>query len=119
MEDRKRNWLEIYGGFTDHVTDWSGLEHFKEYIWQKQLHLYEVPFYYIEYGIAQLGAVAVWKRYRQNPKEGLEGYMNALKLGYTRPIRQIYEAAGIPFDFSRGYITELMNFVREELEKTK
>ncbi len=119
VEDRKRNWLEIYGGFTDHVTDWSGLEHFKEYIWQKQLHLYEVPFYYIEYGIAQLGAVAVWKRYRQNPKEGLEGYMNALKLGYTRPIRQIYEAAGIPFDFSRGYITELMNFVREELEKTK
>jgi oligoendopeptidase F len=119
VEDRKRNWLEIYGQFTDQVTDWSGLEHFKEYIWQKQLHLYEVPFYYIEYGIAQLGAVAVWKRYRQNPKEGLEGYMNALKLGYTKPIRQIYEAAGIPFDFSRGYITELMNFVREELEKTK
>jgi oligoendopeptidase F len=117
VEDRKRQWLEIYGQFTDQVTDWSGLEPYKEYIWQKQLHLYEVPFYYIEYGIAQLGAVAVWKNYRADKQKGLQGYLNALKLGYTKPIAQVYAAADIPFDFSKEYITQLMNFVREELEK--
>jgi oligoendopeptidase F len=117
VEDRKQHWLAIYGSFSDRVTDWSGLERYKESIWQKQLHLYEVPFYYIEYGIAQLGAVAVWKNYRADKQKGLQGYLNALKLGYTKPIAQVYAAADIPFDFSKEYITELMNFVREELEK--
>ncbi len=117
VEDRKGHWLAIYESFSDRVTDWSGLERYKEYIWQKQLHLYEVPFYYIEYGIAQLGAVAVWKNYRADKQKGLQGYLNALKLGYTKPIAQVYAAAGIPFDFSKEYITELMTFVKEELEK--
>ncbi|CAA9278082.1 MAG: Oligoendopeptidase F [uncultured Cytophagales bacterium] len=117
VADRKKNWLAIYEQFTDRVTDWDGLEKYKEYIWQKQLHLYEVPFYYIEYGIAQLGAVAVWKNYRADKQKGLQGYLNALKLGYTKPIGQVYAAADIPFDFSKEYITELMHFVREELDK--
>jgi len=119
IEDRQSKWLEIYEQFSDSVTDWSGLEDFKKYIWQKQLHIYEVPFYYIEYGMAQLGAVGVWRNYKQNPQQGLEGYLNALKLGYTAPISEIYAAANIPFDFSKDYITELMNFVREELEGLK
>jgi oligoendopeptidase F len=119
IEERQSRWLEIYEQFSDSITDWSGLEEFKKYIWQKQLHIYEVPFYYIEYGMAQLGAVGVWRNYKQNPQQGLEGYLNALKLGYTAPISEIYAAAHIPFDFSKNYITELMNFVREELEGLK
>lgn len=119
VADRRANWTRIYGKFSDHVTDWQGLEQYREYIWQRQLHLYEVPFYYIEYAIAQLGAVAVWKNYKENPQLGLQGYLNALKLGYTKPIRDIYAAAHIPFDFSKEYITELMNFVKSELEKVK
>ena len=86
-------------------------------MWQKQLHLYEVPFYYIEYGIAQLGAIAVWKNYKENPRRGLQGYLNALKLGYTRPIPEVYAAAGIRFDFGLAYIRELMQFVKDEIEK--
>jgi oligoendopeptidase F len=86
-------------------------------MWQKQLHLYEVPFYYIEYGMAQLGAIAVWRNFRQDKQKGLRGYMNALKLGYMRNIPEIYKAAGIKFDFSRGYIKELMSFVKDELGK--
>jgi len=117
LDERRHHWLRIYEQFTDSVTDWSGLEEFKAYIWQKQLHLYEVPFYYIEYGIAQLGAIAVWRNFKQNRQKGLEGYLNALKLGYTRPIREIYTAAGISFDFSKAYISELMQFVEEELTK--
>jgi oligoendopeptidase F len=119
IEERQSKWLEIYEQFSDSVTDWTGFEDFKKYIWQKQLHIYEVPFYYIEYGMAQLGAVGVWRNYKQNPQKGLEGYLNALKLGYTAPISEIYAAANIPFDFSKDYITELMNFVREELEGLK
>ncbi len=81
------------------------------------MHLYEVPFYYIEYGFAQLGAIAVWKRYKENPQKGLEGYLSALKLGYTKSIPEIYKAANIEFNFSREYIGELVAFVREELER--
>jgi oligoendopeptidase F len=119
IEERQNNWLRIYEEFSDNITDWSGLEKFKAYIWQKQLHLYEVPFYYIEYGIAQLGAIALWKNFKEDPNKGLQGYLNALKLGYTRPISQIYEAAYIPFDFSREHITTLMTFVKSELDKVK
>jgi oligoendopeptidase F len=116
-EERKENWNKIFDQFADTVTDWSGLQKAKDYLWQKQLHLYEVPFYYIEYGMAQLGAIAVWRNFRQNPAKGLQGYQNALKLGYMKSIPEIYKAANIKFDFSRGYIKELMNFVRDELAK--
>lgn len=114
-EHRTIAWTHIYQQFSDSVMDWTDLEKFRYYLWQRQLHLYEVPFYYIEYGIAQLGAIGVWKNYRENPKQGLQGYLDALKLGYTAPIGQIYEAARVPFDFSKARISELMNFVRDEL----
>ncbi|MGB5929587.1 MAG: M3 family metallopeptidase, partial [Cyclobacteriaceae bacterium] len=118
-QERGDKWLEIFGDFSDDVTDWSGLELNKRFAWQKQLHLFEVPFYYIEYGFAQLGAIAVWKNYRDNPEKGLQGYLDALKLGYTRSIPEVYEAAGIQFNFSQEYIRELMVFVRGELEKAE
>src|SRR5688572_7716514 len=116
-EERRAAWNRIFDEFADTLTDWSGLQATKDYLWQKQLHLYEVPFYYIEYGMAQLGAVAVWRNFRENSAKGLQGYQNALKLGYMKSIPEIYSAANIKFDFSRNYIKELMNFVREELDK--
>ena len=94
----------------------SGHEHFREVGWHKQLHLFEVPFYYIEYGMAQLGAIAVWKNYRQNPEKALSDYLNALSLGHTAGIREVYQTAGISFDFSRNNIVELMAFVQSELD---
>lgn len=117
--DRRRYWPQLYDQFSDNQTDWTGLEQYKEYGWQRQLHLYEVPFYYIEYGIAQLGAIGVWRNYRRDPQAGLQGYKDALSLGYTAPIRTIYAAAGVPFDFSLAHISELMAFVEEEIEKLK
>lgn len=116
-EHRKAAWNSIFDTFADTVTDWSGLQEAKDYLWQKQLHLYEVPFYYIEYGMAQLGAIAVWRNFRKDPVKGLQGYQNALKLGYLRTIPEIYAAADIRFDFSKAYIKELMDFVRDELKK--
>lgn len=114
-EERRQNWNRIFDEFSDTVTDWSGLQEAKDYLWQKQLHLYEVPFYYIEYGMAQLGAIAVWRNYRADKQKGLQGYMNALKLGYMKSIPEVYQAANIRFDFSREYIKELMEFVKKEL----
>jgi len=113
-EERREQWNVIFDQFSDHLTDWSGLEQFKDFLWQKQLHLYEVPFYYIEYGMAQLGAIAVWRNFRKDKQAGLKGYQDALKLGYMKSIPEIYQAAQIRFDFSRGYIQELMSFVRKE-----
>lgn len=119
IEERQEAWLRIFELFSDSVTSWKGFERFKKYVWQRQLHVFELPFYYIEYGMAQLGAISVWRNYKQDTKEGLAGYLNALKLGYTAPIGKIYEAANIKFDFSKEYIAELMAFVEEELEKLK
>ncbi|MFM7486398.1 MAG: M3 family oligoendopeptidase, partial [Cytophagales bacterium] len=99
-EDRKQNWNRIFDEFADTITDWSGLQEAKDYLWQKQLHLYEVPFYYIEYGMAQLGAIAVWRNFKQNKQRGLDGYLRALRLGYLQSIPEIYAAANVKFDFS-------------------
>ncbi|MCX2744986.1 M3 family oligoendopeptidase [Mangrovivirga sp. M17] len=117
VEERDAEWVKIFNEFADNVTDWSGLEKYRKNLWQRQLHLFEVPFYYIEYGMAQLGAVAVWKNFKEDNKQGLNNYKNALKLGYTKSIPEIYEAAGVSFDFSSEYISELMSFVNDELNK--
>jgi oligoendopeptidase F len=113
---RREAWVEVFDRFADTVTEWEGMEDEKAFLWQKQLHLYEVPFYYIEYGMAQLGAIAVWKNCKENAGRGLEGYKRALSLGNLRTIPEIYSAAGIRFDFSRAYIRSLMDFVKKQLD---
>ncbi|RSK34003.1 M3 family oligoendopeptidase [Hymenobacter metallilatus] len=116
-QQRHQRWVELFDEFNQRTVSWQGLEHIKPYLWQKQLHLYEVPFYYIEYAMAQLGAIAVWRNFRQNPQAALQGYQQALALGYTAPIGEIYAAAGIRFDFSTDYLRTLADFVREEMAK--
>ena len=115
--ERHQRWAEIFDEFNQRTVSWQGLGTYKPYLWQKQLHLYEVPFYYIEYAMAQLGAIAVWRNYRQDAQMGLDAYKRALALGYTAPIGEIYEAAGIRFDFSTEYLRSLADFVREEMAK--
>ena len=117
LADRESKWLEIVTKFSDNVTDWEGLEDIKVNIWQKQLHLFEVPFYYIEYAIAQLGALAVWRNYCINPEKALNQYLDALALGYTVPMKEIYSTAGIEFNFSKKYISELMEFLKGKISE--
>ncbi len=116
-EERERMFSECFERFEGRVVNWSGQEKFRDNLWQKQLHIYEVPFYYIEYGFAQLGAIAVWKNYREQPTQTIENYIGALKLGYTASIGEIYERAGVRFDFSEEYVKELSDFVLAEWEK--
>ncbi|MBI2720651.1 MAG: M3 family oligoendopeptidase [Bacteroidetes bacterium] len=116
-EERYEIWTGLMKDFGSEVINYKGLEEFVKRKWQIQLHLFEVPFYYIEYGFAQLGAIAMWRQYKQDPKKAIDNYKKALGLGYTKSIPQIYEAAGIKFDFSPAYVKELMSFVKEEYEK--
>lgn len=115
FEERTKAWNKILDDFSDSIVCWDGLEQFRDVSWQKQLHIYEVPFYYIEYGISQLGAISMWKNYKQNPAETIAKYKQALSLGYTVSIKEIYQTAGIKFDFSAEYISELLAFVSAEL----
>ena len=117
LEERAENWRSIMNEYTSIAMDVSGLEEYRRYAWQRQLHLFEVPFYYIEYGIAQLGAIGLWKQFKEDKDKAVHNYLNALKLGGTRTLPELFEAAGLQFNFSPGYISELMLFVQNELEK--
>jgi oligoendopeptidase F len=117
VEQRTAAWKEHILRYSSSHVDWTGDMEALEVLWQKQLHIFEVPFYYVEYGMAQLGAIAVWRNYKMNGNKAIQQYMDALKMGYTASIPEIYETAGIRFDFSEKYIRELILFVRIELEK--
>ncbi len=114
-EERTAAWVATVAEFTDNVIDYSGLEAFRHNAWQKQLHLYEVPFYYIEYGIAQLGAIGMWMQYKQDAEKALDNYCTALSLGGTKTLPELYKAAGLEFDFSPEKIKVLMDFVKGEM----
>ena len=116
--ERKQYWIQLSDEFGTGMVDWTGFEHFRSIAWQKQLHLFEVPFYYIEYGMAQLGALAVWRNFLSNKAKTIEQYKAALSLGYSKTISEIYQTAGIEFNFKSDYIHELMKFVKSELSKS-
>lgn len=118
-EERASRWLEILNEFSSDVIDYSGLETFRTYGWQRQLHLFEVPLYYIEYGIAQLGAIGLWMQFRKDKDAALNNYMRSLSLGGTKTLPELYKAAGLEFNFSPDRIQILMKFVQEEMEKIK
>lgn len=117
IEERTASWKNIVTEFSTDSIDYSGLDMYRAIGWQRQLHLFEVPFYYIEYGIAQLGAIGMWMQYQKNPTEALENYMNALSLGGTKTLPELYKTAGIEFNFSPNYVKKLMDFTNQELEK--
>jgi oligoendopeptidase F len=117
IEERTSNWTSILKEFSTESIDYTGLDMYRAIGWQRTLHLFEVPFYYIEYGIAQLGAIGMWMQYQKNPTQALENYMNALALGGTKTLPELYKTAGLEFNFSPNYVKTLMDFTNEELEK--
>jgi oligoendopeptidase F len=113
--DRRAAWIETYERFSGGVVDWSGLEAERACRWHAQLHIFQVPFYYIEYAIAQLGALQLWVIARRDQAAALAGYKRALALGGSRPLPELFAAAGIRFDFSESTIAPLMAAVDEAL----
>ncbi len=114
QEERKAAWIFQQERFSSGLVNYQGFEEAKAFAWHKQLHIFEVPFYYIEYGFAQLGAIGIWKNYHANKSKALEEYKSFMQLGYTKSIPKIYENAGVKFEFSSDYIKQLMDFVHEQ-----
>jgi oligoendopeptidase F len=115
-KERNAAWsalLDRFGG----IVDWSGLEQARDHSWHRQLHIFLYPFYYIEYGIAQLGALQIWQRSLNDRAAAVADYKKALALGGSRPLPELFAAAGIRFDFSDGVIKSLMDTIGCELEK--
>jgi oligoendopeptidase F len=117
IEERTAAWMHILNEFSTSAIDYEDLDQFRAIGWQRQLHLFEVPFYYIEYGIAQLGAIGLWMQYKQNPQVALQNYMNALSLGGTKTLPELYKAAGLEFNLTPAYIKQLMDFVKNEMDQ--
>lgn len=114
-EERTGAWVNIMNEFYEGVIDYSGLENYTSNAWLRQLHLFEVPFYYIEYGIAQLGAIGMWMQFKQDRELALNNYCKALSLGGTRPLPELYKAAGLEFDLSPQKIKVLMDFMKTQM----
>jgi oligoendopeptidase F len=113
-QQRTAEWTRLMDRFGSKV-DWSGFEEIRASRWLWQLHLFHVPFYYIEYGIAQLGALQLWMKARQDPQQALNNYRAGLRLGGTKPLPELFSAAGIQFDFSEKTLRPLMGAIGEEL----
>ena len=109
-DERKMQWISLRERFGS-VMDWEGNEDFRELSWQQQGHLFGVPFYYVEYGIAQLGALQLWQTHRKNPEKALNDYSNAMKLGNTKTLPDLFEAAELKLGFDEKHLNSLINEV--------
>jgi len=114
--DRSAAWVALMDRFGGDV-DWAGHESARANLWHRQLHIFLHPFYYVEYGIAQLGALQVWANSRRDKVKALRDYKAGLALGGSRPLPELFSAAGCRFDFTRATVQPLVKLVRDELGK--
>jgi oligoendopeptidase F len=115
-EQRTACWLDLLRRFGG-IEEWTGYEATHESLWQRQLHLFGVPFYYIEYGIAQIGALQLWRNTREDKASALRRYREALTLGGSRPLPELWAAGGLTFDFRETTLRPLVQMVTDELHR--
>ena len=118
IEERDKAWSNLIDRFGGNV-DWTNYESAKAKLWHKQLHIFLHPFYYIEYGIAQLGALQVWANSKNNSSKALADYKAALTLGGSRPLPKLFEHCNIRFDLSRNTVAPMADLLRKELNTLK
>jgi len=114
-DERASEWLAIMNRYMPGI-DYSDWEQLLRYRWHAQIHIFEYPFYYIEYGIAQLGALQIWRNSKSSAKGAVDAYLSGLSLGASRPLPDLFKAAGAKFDFSAATIRPLMDDIAAELE---
>ena len=115
---RDAAWLRIRSRF-ERGADWSGLERERVARWHRQLHIFMYPFYYIEYGIAQLGAVQVWRNSLEDPVRAVARYREALALGAVQTLPEIYRTAGARLTFDVDSIAELVQLVERHIDRAR
>lgn len=108
-------WTETYREFIPNTLSWEHHPEGLANLWQKQIHLFQFPLYYLEYGIAQLGALGIWGSYQQNPKIAVQKYKSALSLGYTKPLPELFETAGVPFSFNDEHIGNIAKLLASKI----
>ena len=118
IEERDKAWCNLIDRFGGNV-DWTDYESAKAKLWHKQLHIFLHPFYYVEYGIAQLGALQVWANSKNNRSKALDDYKAALALGGSRPLPKLFERCNIRFDLSRETVAPMADLLRKELKALK
>ena len=118
IEDRDKAWSNLIDRFGGNV-DWTHYELAKAKLWHKQLHIFLHPFYYVEYGIAQLGALQVWANYKNNRSKALNDYKAALALGGSKPLPELFKRCNIQFDLSRDTVAPMADLLRKELKALK
>ncbi|MFN8007618.1 MAG: M3 family oligoendopeptidase [Terriglobia bacterium] len=116
VEERRAAWLDLHQRFGG-SEDWTGFSQAQATSWHRQLHIFELPFYYIEYAIAQLGALQIWLNAKNDSRQAIESYWSALQLGGSRPLPELFARAGIRFDFGPDVLLPLMSAVEEELDQ--
>jgi oligoendopeptidase F len=109
-------WSKLWDRFMPDI-DYEGLDAEKETGWHRKLHIFEIPFYYVEYGFAQIGALQVWRNALHDQGEAIRRYRSALSLGYSRPLPELYQAAGARFAFDETTVRGLMQLIEEQLGK--
>lgn len=114
LAERREEWVRTDARFNS-AESWEGLEEERQSYWHKQLHIFVIPFYYFEYGVAQLGALGVWSRYEKDPKGAVEAYRNALSLGASEPLPELFRAAGLPWGFGESVIASCADALRHIL----
>ena len=114
-DERIAEWMRLEERFGDDL-DWSEMPDWRKYGWMRQLHLFTVPLYYIEYGIAQLGALQLWVKFLENPGKAVDGYRAGLSLGGSRPLPDLFEAAGIKFSFDEATVAPLAEKAQKALQ---
>ena len=115
---RDEAWLRIRERFEGGV-DWTGLERERVARWYRQLHIFMYPFYYIEYGIAQVGALQIWRNSLRDPVQAVARYREALALGAVRSLPEMYRAAGARLTFDPALIGELVQLVEEQIDRIR
>jgi oligoendopeptidase F len=113
-DERTAFWISLMDRFGG-TEDWSGFEEARAHIWHRQLHIFEIPFYYVEYGIAQLGALQLWQASRRDLPTALNLYLKGLSLGGSRPLPELFQTSGLAFDFTDKTIAPLMRNVKDAL----
>ncbi len=114
--ERRAQWLSLLDRFGG-VEDYGGYEDARAFMWQRQGHLFGSPFYYIEYGIAQLGALQLWLKSKKDRPAAVANYRKALALGGSRPLPELFKAAKIKFDFGPKTVRPLVNALKRELKE--
>jgi oligoendopeptidase F len=115
LQERRSQWVKIYRRFHGDEVAWP--EGDLEILWQRKSHIFDSPLYYIEYGIAQIGALQLWRNYDRGPHETMKRYLHALSLGYTKSVPEIYKTAGVQFWFDMPLMQRLSRFIVKKLKE--